>query len=140
MLLLYALFIVSNAINLDWIPADDKILPASKDYRDRLANLCVLLEKNGFQNLGEKEEKMKNLCSRLKEEESWKEEDPSNAWIYSLIIVATTMVFLFKQKIVDLFNSSSNSAPLRLPSPEELEKIRQTRLEFINNPVKNEQL
>lgn len=135
-MLLLLLFLTCDAINLDWIPADDEILPASKEYRERLSNLCLMLEKNGFQNLHGKEGKMKKLCFRLKEEELWKNssQDDSYGWVPTLII-SVAIIFLFRRKIVNFVLNSTTSANRRLPSPDELEKIRQSRLESINQDL-----
>merc|ERR1719478_1619637 len=61
------------AVNLDWIPADpDGPLPASREYRDRLFQLCIAMRKTPafFAEIDpSKQTVIRSLCRRLREAE-----------------------------------------------------------------------
>ena len=61
------------AVNLDWIPADpDGPLPASREYRDRLFQLCIAMRKTPafFAEIdASRQTVIRSLCRRLREAE-----------------------------------------------------------------------
>lgn len=63
----------ASAINVDWIPADaDGPLPASREFREKLLELCITLRKNvDFADAlpDHKRKTVRSMCRRLREAE-----------------------------------------------------------------------